>query len=194
MELSNRQQEIVKISIDLIADKGIQNLTIKNISDKIGISEPAIYRHFKNKFEIVMSVLDTFASIAGNVLNNVKINNLKSYEKIELFIMDRYERCSSNPKLAKVMFSEEFFQNDALLSKKMLSIMHSHKNDIERILISGQADGEIRNDIDTTSIFRIVFGAMRLLIKQWCLSGFKFDLIIEGKKLWEVEKKLIINS
>ncbi len=194
MKMSDRQHEIVNVSINLIAEKGIQNLTIKNISEKIGISEPAIYRHFQNKFEIVMGVLNSFADIAGDVLNQVKSDNLKSFEKIELFMMDRYDRCSSNPNLAKVMFSEEFFQNDELLSKKMLSIMHSHKNDIEEVLINGQANGEIRNDIDTTSIFRIVYGAMRLLIKQWCLSGFKFDLTTEGKKLWEVEKKLIITN
>ncbi len=44
-----RQKQIIQESIQLIADKGIQGLTIKNISKSIGISEPAIYRHFDNK-------------------------------------------------------------------------------------------------------------------------------------------------
>lgn len=44
-----RQKQIIQQSIQLIADKGIQGLTIKNISKSIGISEPAIYRHFDNK-------------------------------------------------------------------------------------------------------------------------------------------------
>ena len=58
--LTERQKEIVKTSIDIISDRGIQNLTIKNLSKKIGISEPAIYRHFKNKMEILLSVLSRF--------------------------------------------------------------------------------------------------------------------------------------
>ena len=40
-------------ALGLIAEKGIQGLTIKNLSKKIGISEPAIYRHFDSKSSIL---------------------------------------------------------------------------------------------------------------------------------------------
>ncbi|MCD4664213.1 MAG: TetR/AcrR family transcriptional regulator, partial [Bacteroidales bacterium] len=44
--LSDRQQQIIEESIKIIDEKGIQGLTIKNLSKAIGISEPGIYRHF----------------------------------------------------------------------------------------------------------------------------------------------------
>jgi TetR/AcrR family transcriptional regulator, fatty acid metabolism regulator protein len=191
MELSSRQQEIVDVSISLIADKGIQSLTMKNISQTIGISEPAIYRHFKNKFEILMTVLDSFEIIAVDVLNSEEIKNLNSLDKIEFFLMDRYKRCAENPKLAKLMFAEENFQDDERLANKVLSIMHSHKAEMHKVISAGQNRGEIRDDIDSISLFRIIFGPMRLLIKQWGLSGCRFNLIEEAKKLWEAEKKML---
>lgn len=191
MTLTKRQKEIIDVSIALIADKGIQSLTIKNISQTIGISEPAIYRHFQNKFEIVMTILESFELIASDVLASDEIKSLKPLDKIEHFLMDRYERCAANPKLAKVMFGEENFQSDERLAKKVLSIMHSHRSEIEKVLIAGQEQGCIRNDIELKSLFRIIFGPMRLLIKQWCLSGCRFKLVEEGKNLWEAEKKLI---
>ena len=193
MELSQRQQEIVDISIGVIADQGIQNLTIKNIAGAIGISEPAIYRHFDNKFEILNSVLDTFQEISIDVLDSEEIKAKNSLVKIQHFLFDRYRRCSENPKLAKVMFSEENFQDDERLAKKVLMIMHSHKEKMHKVITEGQSNREIRNDIDSTSMFRIVFGPMRLLIKQWCLSGFAFDLKDEGRKLWDAELKMIEN-
>ena len=191
MNLSKRQQEIIDISIGLIADSGIQNLTIKNIASSIGISEPAIYRHFQNKFEILNSVLDTFQEISIGVLDNEKAQEIDSLEKIWHFLSDRYRRCSENPKLAKVMFSEENFQDDERLSMKVLKIMHSHKEKMHKVITDGQQNGEIRNDIDSLSLFRIIFGPMRLLIKQWCLSRFAFDIQAEGDKLWKAEKKMI---
>jgi len=191
MDLTTRQQEIINVSIFLIADKGIQSLTMKNISQAIGISEPAIYRHFKNKFEILMTLLDTFEIIAADVLNSQEIKNMNSLEKIEFFLMDRYRRCSENPKLAKLMFSEENFQDDERLAKKVLSIMHAHKSEMHKIISAGQSNGEIRADIDSLSLFRIIFGPMRLLIKQWGLSGCGFNLIEEGKKLWKAENKML---
>ncbi len=191
MDLTSRQQEIIDVSISLIADKGIQSLTIKNISQTIGISEPAIYRHFKNKFEILLTILDSFEIIAADVLNSEDIKNLSSLGKIEFFLLDRYTRCAENPKLAKLMFSEENFQDDERLANKVLSIMHAHKSAMHKVISAGQNLGEIRDDIDSISLFRIIFGPMRLLIKQWGLSGCRFNLVEEGKKLWEAEKKIL---
>jgi len=191
MELTSRQKEIVGVSIALIADHGIQNLTIKNIAAAIGVTEPAIYRHFENKFEIMNAVLDSFQKIALDVLDSEEVAGQDSLGRIERFISDRYRRCVENPKLAKLMFSEENFQFDERLSRKVLKIMHSHKEKIHGIIVEGQNACEIRRDVEPTSLFRIVFGAMRLLIKQWILSGFAFNLEEEGKKLWEAEHKMI---
>jgi AcrR family transcriptional regulator len=194
MELTSRQREIIDVSISLVADKGIQSLTIKNISQTIGISEPAIYRHFKNKFEIIMTILDSFEDIASEVLNSDEMSELGALGKIEFFLLNRYKICAENPKLAKLMFAEENFQDDERLAAKVLSIMHSHKEHMDRIISAGRKNGEIRDDIDTVSLFRIIFGPMRLLIKQWGLSGCRFDLIKEGRKLWEAEKKMLVKG
>jgi AcrR family transcriptional regulator len=191
MNLTARQQEIIDVSISLIANKGIQSLTIKNISQAIGISEPAIYRHFKNKFEILMTLLDSFEVIAADVLNSEEIKSLEPLNKIKFFLMDRYRRCAENPELAKLMFSEENFQDDERLAEKVLNIMHVHKAEMHKIISAGQSSGDIRNDIDSVSLFRIIFGPMRLLIKQWGLSGCRFNLVKEGGKLWEAERKIL---
>ena len=191
MELSLRQQEIINISISLIADRGMQNLTMKNIAAAVGISEPAIYRHFRNKFDIIEAVLDAFSVMAADVLSKAENAECSALEKIELFLLDRYQSCAAHPKMARVMMSEENFRSNEALAARMLKIMHQHKARIENFIKKGIADGEIRDDIEPTALFRIIFGPMRMLIKQWGMSGYKFDLEVEGKALWEAEKKMI---
>ena len=60
MKLTKRQNEIIDTALNLTASGGIQNLTIKNLADALGITEPAIYRHFKNKSEIVKTMIARF--------------------------------------------------------------------------------------------------------------------------------------
>ena len=48
---TERQQQIIEESINVIHSEGIQGFTIKNLSKAIGLSEAAIYRHFKSKTE-----------------------------------------------------------------------------------------------------------------------------------------------
>jgi AcrR family transcriptional regulator len=191
MEFSERQQDIIEKALELIATGGIQNLTIKNLAGAIGVSEPALYRHFVNKYAILDAILESFKDTASEVLEEESKYKKSSLEKIENFIMDRYRRAVSNPNMAKVMFSEEIFQDDKRLAAKVLDIMHSHKDKMHKIIVEGQEKGEIRDDFDTLALFRIIFGPVRLLIKQWCLSGNKFDLVKEGGELWNVARTMI---
>ena len=56
--LTKRQLQIIQTSIELIGNGGIQELTIKNLSRKIGFVEAAVYRHFASKSEILLTVLE----------------------------------------------------------------------------------------------------------------------------------------
>ena len=106
-------------------------------------------------------------------------------------MLDRYRRVKERPYLAKVMFSGELFLFDERLSGKMLAMMHRHKTRISALIEDGQARGEIRNDVSPRSLCRMVFGSLRLLIYQWGMSGYRFDLPAEGLELWQDLRKML---
>ncbi len=191
MELTERQKQIVDISIKLIAEQGIQNLTIKNIAKEAGFSEPALYRHFNSKFDIIMAMLASFQNISAFILSETEKEELDSLKKIEKFLFDRYHRFAANPQAAKVMFAEGLFMDDPRFSRKMLDIMHQHAVTMQNIIRDGQHNGELRTDIPAREMFRIIFGSLRLLVSQWCLADYNFDLPLEGKLLWNGVQKLI---
>ena len=191
-ELTKRQEEIINCAVRLISEEGIQNLTIRRLAAAVGVTEPALYRHFTNKFDILDTVLDCFEGASDEVLSKLADEKVTPLEKIQLFILDRIGRMVENPHLARVMFSEEIFQDDQRLSEKVLKIMHSHGAKLRLIVQEGQKRGEIRQDIEPIVMFRLIFGPVRLLIKQWCLSGFAFDLEAEGNKLWDGMSRIIV--
>ena len=41
-QLSDRQKEIIDVSLELIAESGIQGLTIKNLAKKIGLDRKSV--------------------------------------------------------------------------------------------------------------------------------------------------------
>ncbi len=188
---TERQLEIIEKSIDLIATNGIQFLTIKNIAKQMGFSEPAIYRHFKNKRAILSAIIDSFDTMSDQVLFSIFDADVSPLDKIERFITDRYTRIVAQPNLAKVMFSEEIFQNDEELALKVMKTMHQHKTKIDVFLKEAIEQKLIRADIDQKALFRLIFGSLRLLIKQWTMSGYKFDLMAEGLATWKSLKKMI---
>jgi hypothetical protein len=55
----------------------------------------------------------------------------------------------------------------------------------------GQASGEVRSDIPAEQLSFILIGSLRMQVTRWRLSGFSFDLVKEGEKLWEALMPLV---
>lgn len=188
---SQRQIEIIQVSIGIIAEQGIQRLTIKNIAQKINISEPAIYRHFKNKIDILIAILTQFKNAHNRIASIINANNTTSIEKIRLLYSKNFQHFTENPTLAAVLFSEEIFQNDKRLASMVSSIMHLNETMVIKIITEGQEKQEIRDDIPQKQIGLLIMGTLRLLVTRWKFSDHSFNLIQEGIITFESIKTLI---
>lgn len=186
MDLTKRQTEIIDAAIDLTAQGGIQNLTIKHLGDALGITEPAIYRHFRNKSEIVKTMIACFDGAVP-----AAAPELHGFEAITAFARNRFRQAEAKPSLARVMFAEELFMDDEEFTELMFRMMHRHKADLERHFLEAQENGEIRRDIPSDTLFRLVFGPVRLLIKQWGMTRGAFDLRSKGEELLETLKTIL---
>ena len=191
MELTERQKDTLRAAIAIIANQGYERLTTKNLATKIGVTEAALYRHFKSKREIITMILSYFEDLSNRVLDEIRQTYNTPLENIRKFVEDRYILFSQHPDLAKVMFSEELFKNDPTFKGQFQCIMHKHKQVLEGYLIQAQKDGIIRKDLSPVYLFRIIIGSMRFTVTQWNLSDGAFDLQKEGSDLFQTIIKLI---
>ena len=182
-EMTDRQNEIVDVSLQLIADKGIQGFTIKNLAKKIGFTESAVYRHFESKIEILTAILDMFKNKSTQFLTQESNANVSAIAKIENLFLTHFKVFTATPSLVAVIFSEELFRNETLLSTKVNSIMTNFSQSLTSIIEFGQKNGEIRGDINAQHLATMLMGSIRMLAKQWYMSNHSFDLIEKGGDL-----------
>jgi len=188
---TKRQLEIINSSIELIAQEGIQNLTIKNLSAKVGVTEGAIYRHFDSKRDILLGILETFKDNTNTLLEKIRQQESSPMKQLELLFKERFKQFSAKPALATIIFAEEIFQNDRRLSEAIIAIMKTSQKIIQEIIEQAQAKKEVRNDISNEQLSLILLGSMRFMVAKWHLSDFGFDLEEKGKVLWDSIKKMI---
>jgi len=191
MVLTDRQSEIIEKSIEIIGTKGIQGLTIKNLSKEIGISEPAIYRHFESKTHILITILDNFKEMASFMGATMKDNDSPAMDKVEFMFSQIIGIFSQTPSFISVIFSEEIFRNELVLKEKIIEIMDQNEKTIEQIISTGQAKGELRTDIDAKTLALIIMGTLRFRIKQWDLKDYKGNMTSEGADLINNLKKIL---
>ena len=95
-----RKEQIIKAAISLIAEQGITGASMGRIAKIVGISEPAIYRHFGSRREILLAVLDSVStrligiySTEGDAIKRLK----RTSEAFYNFVM-------THPDEARVLF------------------------------------------------------------------------------------------
>ena len=177
-KLTERQNEILDAALHLIAEKGIRNLTIRHLSQAMHITDAALYYYFQDKLAIIQALVSRFEGEADAVEED-----LHGWAAVEAALVHRTELVLATPDLARVVFAEELFQGDPEVEQILFGMMQRHRKIMLRHFKEAEKAGEIRSDIPDDTLFRMILGPLRLLIKQWGMSHGAFDLRKERKKL-----------
>ncbi|MBR4369538.1 MAG: TetR/AcrR family transcriptional regulator [Victivallales bacterium] len=183
--LTSRQAEIVDAALKLIAEQGIQHLTIRNLSTAIGVTEAALYRHFPGKTEIIQAMVSRFEEDVDD------IGELRGWRAVEAALVRRTELVLAKPDLARVLFAEELFKDSPEIAQILHGMMQRHQQIMKCHFQEAVDDGVIRADIPMDTLFRLILGPLRLLIKQWGLSDGAFDLRAKRDEMLEFMKELL---
>lgn len=177
-KLTKRQNEIVDAALHLIAEKGMSNFTIRHLSQALNITDAALYYHFHDKLEIIQALVSRFEGEVDSIGED-----LHGWAAVEAALVRRTELVLASPDLARVLFAEEVFQGEPEVEKLLYGMMKRHREIMLRYFSEAREAGEISPDIPPDTLFRMVIGPIRLLIKQWGMSHGAFDLRLERGKL-----------
>ncbi|MBO7088766.1 MAG: hypothetical protein J6W70_02580 [Lentisphaeria bacterium] len=110
---------------------------------------------------------------------------------MEAALIHRTELVLATPDLARVVFAEELFQGDPEVEQILFGMMQRHREMMLRHFREAKEAGEIRSDIPDDTLFRMILGPLRLLIKQWGMSHGAFDLRKERQYLLDSMKAVL---
>ena len=75
-----RREQIAEAALSLVANQGLRRLSMAAVARRVGLVPSGIYRHFKNKDEMLAAVLDR---IEERLLANVQAAGEESADPLE---------------------------------------------------------------------------------------------------------------
>ena len=82
---SNRKEQILKLATELFSRDGYDRVTVKQLADGCGITEPAIYRHYDSKEAIYTAVLE---SLRDRMEYETLFRRLEKEDDIEVILTE----------------------------------------------------------------------------------------------------------
>jgi len=175
LSTETRQAQIKEATLDIISNEGLAKLSIKNLAAKVGVSEGAIYRHFKSKRGILLSIIkDVYNNL---VVNQKEVANSNMVPSIKLFTFfcKQIKYLIHNKGITILLFTEATHANDSELKEKLLQILKSQKLLLIQIVQEGVSHGLWNKNIDVNDFATIYMGIPVILNIEMVLNKENFN-------------------
>jgi AcrR family transcriptional regulator len=181
-----RRSQILDIALSIVHTKGIHSLTLREIADRVGVSEAALFRHFKGKEDIV----DSLASMVFEE-NQFFPHGEGPWEAMENMLRWQLESFQKNPMHTSILFQEDIFREFPPVKERFDLRRSSRSTLIAQLIREGKASGAFSPDVDEEAFSLLFMGGLRLAVLEWRHSNFTYDLRQKAPPLLRMLKKCL---
>ena len=161
------QEIIFNAAISLMAEKGFQGTTVRDICAGAGIPIGTFYNCYRSKVDILKRIYDDGDAYIQESIGR-EAAGLRPLEQLRVFAA-HYALLNERTGIdvLRVLFYP---------SNQWFSIIRPMQAIIRRFVASGQECGEIRSDLSTAEIVDWLFDILRGVCYNWCVCDGGFDL------------------
>ncbi len=162
--------KIVKAFRELLNDKNFNSITTAETARTAGVTEGLIYKYFKDKRALLYEVLREHYEKFLIQIEKDLLGIEGASKKLKTIITSSLQSYANHRVFARIVMlearnSEDYFDSSAY------KLVQRYNQIILEIIEEGKANGEIREDIDSSYIRHAIFGS----IEHACLKGAIFE-------------------
>ncbi len=180
-----QKNKFLEKALALFLENGAKTLTMDDIAREFGMSKRTIYQHYKNKEELLDSVLDFHTDMVISKLKAItEIENLNSVEKM-LIRDEDLQKLSNNQKSIFIRQVKKYYSN--LSKKNAIKAYEKLKTIFISNIEQGQKEGLYRKNIDVEVVVKMVI----VLMFSYDESPLMESANADGLNQYEFSKQVI---
>lgn len=173
---TDRQKDFLNAAINIVSEDGLHKLTIRNVAAAVGVTEPAVYRHFPNKLALLAAMLEDLQTALLPHFQALSETGLSPRENFARFINGLFNEFKQRPAYAPFIFSEEVIHNEPQLREKLQKVLKENIGVLKFSFETLQMDSRCRKDIAPEQMALLTLASIRLAVGRWHVNAGKLRL------------------
>lgn len=187
----SRKQQIARAAMEIISEEGMHNLVMVKIAKRVGVTDAALYKHFKSKDEMLFYMIEDLEnSMIQRLIESVG-HIQDPVDKLHGLLRFQFEFIEQNKGIPRIIFSESLQQQNRKVKAKTTSLMMNYLQIIKEILQSAQDSGQVSERTDLEAASAIFLGMIQSSVILWTLSEFSYSLKEKEKSIWKEYVKIL---
>lgn len=156
---SERRQQIAEAALKILSTQGVHRLTAMELAREVGIADGTIFRHFKDKAEIVDAAIDQLSELLGEDFPAAIEDPV---DRLQEFFIRRLQRVRKHPVLFRLAFSDRLEEAAGEESGAKVRRMVARSQDFVRTcLTEARLHGLIDDAIPVAALTLMVLGTLQ---------------------------------
>jgi AcrR family transcriptional regulator len=148
MKAEDRRKQLLESAAHCFAEHGYRGTTTAMIAAEAGVSEPIIYRHFKNKRDLFIDLIE---KVAEDVFGNWQDATQETESPLEKLSILLYRNpATSDPKTANVyrlLFHAQLETSEPEIQKAIQAHYERYVEILASVMREAQQVGQLRSDV-----------------------------------------------
>ncbi len=180
-----KNQVILDAAVKTFARSGYHRTRISDIAGQAGVADGTVYIYFNNKEDILISLFQNLMTRFVKELRSELAHCRNTNEKLETIIDYHLRTLGSKPEQARVT-QIELRQIDQNINEGISKPLMSYFQLIEEVIEEGKKQALYRQEIDTRTARKVIFGAIDEVVTCWVMSTKPYQLSNLKNPLFEL--------
>ena len=186
-----RKAEIVATVLDLADRIGPDRVTTGAVASAIGVTQPALFRHFPTKAELWQTVAEHVSEGLTAAWDDALSLGDEPLVRLRALIAAQLAQIAATPALPMLLFSRELNLANAELRAAFHGKLMTFRSLLAREVSAGQEAGLLRDDVEAGDAAVLLTALVQGVAIRWALGARDFDLHDEGLRLFDVQCRLL---
>ncbi|WP_395517620.1 TetR/AcrR family transcriptional regulator [Pseudorhizobium flavum] len=189
-----RKEQILTVALRLADELGPDRLTTGAVANAIGLTQPAIFRHFPTKQALWAALAERIRRRMNSSWQTALGGQTAPEARIAAVINTQLYTIAENPALPAILFSRELQVENGELRKTFAGAMAAFRSLLHDEVAKGRDAGTFRRDLDPSDAAALLLSLVQGLAIRWSLGAREFDVRQEGAHLLQVQLRLFAAS
>jgi AcrR family transcriptional regulator len=187
----DRKAQIVAEVLRLADEIGPDRLSTTDVARAVGLSQPAIFRHFPTKGALWLAVAEQIAARLRKRWAAAEAEAATPDARLKALIEAQLIAISQTPALPSILFSRELQVDNTALRDVFRELLATFQQHLVTALRHHQASGELRRDIAAEDVAILLASLVQGVAIRWTLGARGFPLVEEGLRLFDLQMALM---
>lgn len=179
-EPQTRRAQIIEATLALLADVPPERISTRMIAARVGVTQPALFRHFTDRDQLLCAVVDWMRGELAPSAEAALLPPLPALDRAGQLARALGEQAVRHPGLPRLLLADVLRGESTAYASRLRELVALQLGVLAEVVRMGIREGSIPDTVDPVRAARLFVGGLQGLLLQWQMDGRREPPDVEG--------------